>query len=73
VKRSRRLSGKIVLYVPDTFDPEALLPKGLRHLADYARYLADRGSFTPKGERRSTAGVPFVNPPRSPTRRGRRT
>ena len=33
---------KIVLYVPDTFDPEVHLPEGLRHLADYARYLLHR-------------------------------
>jgi hypothetical protein len=33
---------RIVLYVPDTFDPEAHLPERLRPLADYARYILHR-------------------------------
>jgi hypothetical protein len=37
-----KATSKVVLYVPDTFDPEAHLPEGLRHLADYARYLLHR-------------------------------
>ena len=38
--KSAKKSGKrVVLYVPDTFDPEVHLPEGLRHLADYARFL----------------------------------
>jgi hypothetical protein len=37
-KRSRR----IVLYVPDTFDPDVHLHEELRNLADYARYLLHR-------------------------------
>ena len=41
-RRPRKLDGKIVLYVPDSFDPQAHLPDELRHLADYARYLLHR-------------------------------
>jgi hypothetical protein len=33
---------KVVLYVPDSFDPQLHLPEELRHLADYARYLLHR-------------------------------
>ena len=41
-RRPRKLDRKIVLYVPDSFDPQAHLPDELRHLADYARYLLHR-------------------------------
>jgi hypothetical protein len=41
-KKSRKVSKKVVLYVPDTFDPDVHLPEELRHLADYARYLLHR-------------------------------
>src|SRR4051812_38931466 len=40
--RARRTGKRIVLYVPDTFDPEVHLPERLRPLADYARYLVHR-------------------------------
>jgi hypothetical protein len=33
---------RVVLYVPDTFDPQLHLPEELRHLADCARYLLHR-------------------------------
>ena len=45
-QRSRRTakntSKRVVLYVPDTFDPDLHLPEGLRHLGDYARFLLHR-------------------------------
>jgi hypothetical protein len=41
-KSAKKLSKRVVLYVPDTFDPESHLPEELRHLADYARYLLHR-------------------------------
>ena len=37
--KGKKLSKRIVLYVPDTFDPAIHLPEELRHLADYARFL----------------------------------
>ncbi len=40
--RAKRPGKKVVLYVPDTFNPEVHLPEDLRHLADYARYLLHR-------------------------------
>ena len=36
---AKKTSKRVVLYVPDTFDPDLHLPLHLRHLADYARYL----------------------------------
>jgi hypothetical protein len=39
---AKKVSKKVVLYVPDTFDPRPHLPEELRHLADYARYLLHR-------------------------------
>ena len=41
-KRTKGTSKRVVLYVPDTFDPDVHLPEELRHLADYARYLLHR-------------------------------
>ena len=41
-KTPNKTSKKVVLYVPDTFDPDLHLPKDLWHLADYARYLLHR-------------------------------
>jgi hypothetical protein len=41
-RRPRTKAKKVVLYVPDTFDPEVHLPQDLRHLGDYARYLLHR-------------------------------
>ncbi len=41
-KPAKELSTRVVLYVPDTFDPDIHLPLHLRHLADYARYLLHR-------------------------------
>ena len=41
-KTPKKTSKKVVLYVPDTFDPDLHLPEELRHLADYARYLLHR-------------------------------
>ncbi len=41
-KRTKKLSKRVVLYVPDTFDPDVHLPEEMRHLADYARYLLHR-------------------------------
>ena len=41
-KTARKLSKRIVLYVPDTFDAAIHLPEELRHLADYARFLLHR-------------------------------
>ncbi len=41
-KTAKKTSKRVVLYVPDTFDPEIHLPEELRHLADYARYLLHR-------------------------------
>jgi hypothetical protein len=38
----KKPSKRVVFYVPDTFDPDLHLPKELRHLADYARYLLHR-------------------------------
>jgi hypothetical protein len=40
--KDKKVSKRVVLYVPDTFDPEVHLPEELRHLADYARYLLHR-------------------------------
>ena len=37
---------RIVLYVPDTFDPEVHLPERLRPLADYARYYQSQAVDT---------------------------
>ena len=39
---AKKTSKRVVLYVPDTFDPDVHLPDDLRHLADYARYLLHR-------------------------------
>src|SRR5271157_5526397 len=39
---AKKTSKRVVLYVPDTFDPDVHLPEELRHLADYARYLLHR-------------------------------
>ena len=41
-KKSKKTGKKVVLYVPDSFDPDVHLPEELRHLADYARYLLHR-------------------------------
>ncbi len=41
-KSAKKTSKRVVLYVPDTFDPESHLPEELRHLADYARFLQHR-------------------------------
>jgi hypothetical protein len=41
-RKTKKTGKKVVLYVPDTFDPEIHLPEELRHLADYARYLLHR-------------------------------
>ena len=41
-KPAKKTSKRVVLYVPDTFDPDIHLPLHLRHLADYARYLLHR-------------------------------
>jgi len=41
-KTTKKTSKRVVLYVPDTFDPDAHLPLHLRHLADYARFLLHR-------------------------------
>ena len=41
-KTPKKTSKRVVLYVPDTFDPDVHLPDELRHLADYARYLLHR-------------------------------
>jgi hypothetical protein len=41
-KSAKKTSKRVVLYVPDTFDPDVHLPLHLRHLADYARYLLHR-------------------------------
>ena len=41
-KTPKKTSKKVVLYVPDTFDPDVHLPEELRHLADYARFLLHR-------------------------------
>lgn len=38
----KKTSRRVVLYVPDSFDPEIHLPEDLRHLADYARFLLHR-------------------------------
>ncbi len=40
--RAKKRSNRLVLYVPDTFDPDLHLPEELRHLADFARYLLHR-------------------------------
>ena len=40
--KATRISKRIVLYVPDTFDATIHLPEDLRHLADYARFLLHR-------------------------------
>ena len=41
-KPAKKTSKRVVLYVPDTFDPDIHLPEELRHLADYARFLLHR-------------------------------
>ena len=41
-KTPKKTSKRVVLYVPDTFDPDVHLPEELRHLADYARFLLHR-------------------------------
>ena len=41
-KTAKKLSKRVVLYVPDTFDPDVHLPEELRHLGDYARFLLHR-------------------------------
>ena len=41
-KSAKKTSKRVVLYVPDTFDPDVHLPEELRHLADYARFLLHR-------------------------------
>ena len=41
-KPAKRTSKRVVLYVPDTFDPDVHMPEELRHLADYARFLLHR-------------------------------
>ena len=41
-KTAKKTSKRVVLYVPDTFDPDVHLPEELRHLADYARFLLHR-------------------------------
>jgi hypothetical protein len=40
--KAKKLSKRIVLYVPDTFDAAIHLPDELSHLADYARFLLHR-------------------------------
>src|SRR5271157_3048743 len=39
---AKKTSKRVVLYVPDTFDPDIHLPLHLRHPADYARFLLHR-------------------------------
>ncbi len=41
-KPAKKTSKRVVLYVPDTFDPDVHLPEELWHLADYARFLLHR-------------------------------
>src|SRR5208337_5381329 len=41
-KPAKKTSKRVVLYVPDTFDPEIHLPEELWHLGDYARFLLHR-------------------------------
>ena len=41
-KSAKKTSKRVVLYVPDTFDPDVHLPEELWHLADYARFLLHR-------------------------------
>ena len=41
-KSAKKTSKRVVLYVPDTFDPDNHLPEELWHLADYARFLLHR-------------------------------
>ena len=41
-KAAKKTSKRVVLYVPDTFDPDLHLPEELRHLGDYARFLLHR-------------------------------
>ena len=41
-KTPKKTSKRVVLYVPNTFDPDVHLPEELRHLADYARFLLHR-------------------------------
>src|SRR5271157_5600016 len=41
-KSAKKTSKRVVLYVPDTFDPDVHLPEELRHLPDYARFLLHR-------------------------------
>ena len=40
--KAKTTSKRVVLYVPDTFDPDVHLPLHLQHLADYARFLLHR-------------------------------
>ena len=42
IETPKKTSKRVVLYVPDTFDPDVHLPLHLRHLADYARFLLHR-------------------------------
>ena len=41
-KPAKKTSKRVVLYVPDTFDPDLHLPEELWQLADYARFLLHR-------------------------------
>ena len=41
-RKTKKTGKRVVLYVPDTFDPKIHLPEELRHLADYARHLLHR-------------------------------
>jgi len=41
-KSAKKLSKRVVLYVPDSFDLDIHLPLHLRHIADYARFLLHR-------------------------------
>jgi hypothetical protein len=41
-KPAKKTSKRVVLYVPDIFDPDVHLPLHLRHLGDYARFLLHR-------------------------------
>jgi hypothetical protein len=59
IRRPRKLDKKIVLYVPDSFDPQAHLPDELRHLTDYARYLLHRIVVVRVHQRRGDNLVPL--------------